>query len=275
MIQPPLITYNLKERGRNYRGQERNFNINAICDSINSPVTQERVNTRAMLGYYGHMPRVLAGMEPTEAMVVSGKYNAIEPAIVTTKLSCSLDGTIEHQTEFLDNTAGRKAAALFANRIGGFSSAIDEKRPELFGFDYVFDPNYSTNRGFSLDSVEDSDLTFDSVFDAVQEEELQEHQFFIGMLEEKDKLIEDLRLSLDNVSAENEELTSMLASGKYEKQTLDSVSGALIIPTDATRKLEADAKRFKSESLIGFVDDKAAYSGGTRVDDIKGMMGIG
>ena len=83
IVQPPTIRYNLKDRGRQFRGQERNFNIKALCDSIMSGPTQERVKTRAMLGYFGHKPRILAGMEPMESLVINGKYNEIEPAIVS------------------------------------------------------------------------------------------------------------------------------------------------------------------------------------------------
>ena len=46
MTTTPTIRYNLKERGRKHMGQERNFNVRAICDAINGPACQERVSTR-------------------------------------------------------------------------------------------------------------------------------------------------------------------------------------------------------------------------------------
>jgi len=50
-MQTKLIKYNLRERGRQFRGKDRNFNIRAIVDAINSPACQERVKNRDMLGF--------------------------------------------------------------------------------------------------------------------------------------------------------------------------------------------------------------------------------
>ena len=63
-METKIITYNLKDRGRQYRGKERNFNIRAIVDAINSPECQERVKNRDMHGFYGHLTRVKCGMIP-------------------------------------------------------------------------------------------------------------------------------------------------------------------------------------------------------------------
>lgn len=75
MRETKTIRYNLKERGRKHVGQERNFNIRAICDAINSPSCQERVATRGMAGYYGHLPRIRFGMSPVDGVLDGGKYN--------------------------------------------------------------------------------------------------------------------------------------------------------------------------------------------------------
>lgn len=248
MQQPPLITYNLKDRGRQHRGKERNFNIKALCDSINGPVTQERVKTRAMLGYFGHKPRLLFGMEPVESGVVAGKYNEIEPAIVTTYLEAFPDGTVKHQTEFLDSIPGKKAARMFANRIGGFSSAIDETRPEMYGFDYVLDPNFSTNRGFALDSA---GLTLDQVMAEVKSEE---EEFWDKLLEAKDSQIAQMALALDSATTENEDLLSMLASGRYEGDIGAERVAPLAISLDSVNRFQSDRNAFISaKSLPGFV----------------------
>jgi hypothetical protein len=66
-METKIITYNLKDRGRQYRGKERNFNIRSIVSAINGPACQERVKNRDMLGYYGHWPRIKFGMNPAEA----------------------------------------------------------------------------------------------------------------------------------------------------------------------------------------------------------------
>lgn len=242
MQQPPLIRYNLKDRGRKYRGQERNFNIQAICDSINGPVTQERIKTRAMLGYFGHNPRILAGMEPTESMVINGKYNEIEPAIVTTSLKAYPDGTIEHQTEFLDTVPGRKAARMFKSRVGGFSSAIDERKPEFFGFDYVLDPNYSTNRPYTLDSTS---LTLDAVLDAVHEEE---EAFWLHLLAEKDAKIEQLAYALDSAQTDNEQLLSALTKADKELPS-DEMLMPVAVSLDSAQRIQRDIELFRSAKL--------------------------
>jgi hypothetical protein len=273
MQKPPLIKYNLRERGRQYRGQERNFNIKAICDSINSPATQERVRTRAMLGYFGHKMRLLSGMEPAESVVIGGKYNEVEPAIVTTHLKAYPDGTIEHQTEFLDTEPGRKAARMYASRVGGFSSAIDERKPEFYGFDWVHDPNYSTNRPYALDSA---GLTFDSVLaDAIKEEE----DGWILVLEAKERELKDALLALDNAIAENEQYISLLAAKSIDPaHALDS-AGVLPISValDSAEQLRRDTEFFRQTAkLPHFVDpvtvdreQQGAY------DDFMSRMGYG
>lgn len=171
-----LIKYNLKERGRKHRGQERNFDIPRIAATINSRETQERVKNRDMLGYYGHWSRIKFGMNPQEGKIDSGQVIHVEPAIVTTHLKAFPDGTIEHQAEFLPTKSGELAAKLFAGKAGGFSSAIDTLKPEFHGFDYVLEPNYTTNRGYTFDSVCEGGLcgalTLDEVETAVYEEQM-------------------------------------------------------------------------------------------------------
>ena len=172
-MQTPIIRYNLKDRGRSHTGQRRNFNIKAICDAINGPACQETVSARGMIGFYGHLPRVRYGMAPVEGGIEGGKYAPVEPAIVTTYLKADYDGNVEHRAEFLDTAAGRLAAKLWEEKVGGFSSAIDQARPEFFGFDYVAQPNYLNNsfRGVVLDDVSCANphgLTYDDIYTAEQ-----------------------------------------------------------------------------------------------------------
>jgi len=258
MIQPPLITYNLKDRGRKYRGKDRNFNIKALCDSINGNATQERVKSRAMLGYYGHLPRMLAGLDPVESLVSSGKYNEIEPAIVTTYLEAFPDGTVKHQTEFLDTLPGRKAARMYSQKIGGFSSAIDQSKHELYGFDFVLDPNYLTNRGFSLDSAgmafdsaSGEEIALDQVIDTLKGEE---EDCLLDIIEQRNAQIEQMAQALDSVAAENEEYLSLLSKSGVEivnKEPILPVSVSL----DSARRIEHDKEFFSSKSALpGFIN---------------------
>jgi len=254
--QPPIITYNLKERGRKWRGQERHFNIPKIIGAINSPETQERVKTRAMIGYYGHKVRQLAGLEPVESIVIGGKYNEVLPAIVTTYLKGYPDGRVEHKTEFLDmgpDSPGRKAAMMWKNKIGGFSSAIDETMPQFFGFDYVADPNFSTNRGFALDSAAAVKITYDSVLAEVKDEQ---EEFWKRLVSSKDSQLDMLSATLDSTLAENEQLMSMLLakSGNEATITLDGVM-PISVDLERTQQLRRDIDHFwNTARLPAFID---------------------
>ena len=103
MDQPPVITFNLKERGREHTGVKRNFDIPRIVAAINSPKCQERVRNREMLGYLGHWPRNHFGAIPALGVIAAGNSFPLEPALVTVMLRAYPDGTIEHKTEFLLN----------------------------------------------------------------------------------------------------------------------------------------------------------------------------
>lgn len=236
------ITFNCRDRLRKHRGRERNFDSAAMAAVVNSPAVQERVAKGDMLGYYGHLPRVLFGMEPGEAAVHKGKMVILEPAIATTKLSASLDGVITHEVQFLDTASGRMAARLHGNNKGGFSSAISCRTTggnavpyEFHGFDFVFEPNFSGNRGYCLDGVMDGvegdafdprpGAALDSVA-AVRELEL------VGAL---DSIVASMQTDYDllltghaRLQAENIELMSILSRRpEHVQQAARAVLAAL------------------------------------------------
>lgn len=253
-MQTPIIRYNLKDRGRSHTGQRRNFNIKAICDAINSPACQETVSARGMIGFYGHLPRVRYGMAPVEGGIEGGKYAPVEPAIVTTYLKADYDGNVEHRAEFLDTAAGRLAAKLWEEKVGGFSSAIDQARPEFFGFDYVAQPNYLNNsfRGVVLDDVSCANphgLTYDDIYTAEQEERT---QAVIALLDsarmERDRASE----AIERLSAENEQLLSMLASkGIDAGAALDAVAIAPIaVSVSRFEQMQLDSAAFRGAAQL-------------------------
>lgn len=205
-MQTSVIKYNLRERGRQFRGQPRNFNIRAVVEAINSPACQEKVKNRDMLGFYGHWPRLKFGMNPTEGGLDKGRPAFAEPAIVTTLLKAYPDGTIEHQEEFLDTDTGKIAAKMYQSRVGGFSSVIGNGRVEFYGFDYVNEPNFSTNRGYSLDSV---DLSEEEIESAIYDESLRGIVALIDSAEGQIKLAHE---TIDGLKRENEQLIEMLAA---------------------------------------------------------------
>ncbi|MFZ4504315.1 MAG: hypothetical protein ACOYM1_10215 [Methylovulum sp.] len=244
-METPLITYNLKTRGRQYRGKERHFHLQKMAETINSPETQERVKHRDMLGYYGHWPRVKYGLNPCEG----NEDGALQPALVTTLLTAKDDGTITHKAEFLKTKPGQIAAQLFSSRTGGFSSAIDESTPNFFGFDYVLEPNYSTNRGYQI--------TFDAVSNCFVPNGISLDN--IAILDYNDQLDGALAVikhlnnahfmtleSLKQANVDKEELLSLLINQK----TLDSASSAaLSVAKYPAQQLRNDIDFFKSAKL--------------------------
>lgn len=150
-----LIRYNLKDRGRKHVGQDRVFQIPPLIDYINGPACQESVKNHDMIGFYGHWPRLRYGLRPQEGgPSEKGTPEIVEPAFYTTFLKGYSDGTIEHKAKFLDTDAGKLASKLYTEKVGGFSSCIVDRTHTFYGFDYVLEPNYTTNRGYTLDSIE-------------------------------------------------------------------------------------------------------------------------
>lgn len=256
MPQPQLIRYNLKDRGRKFTGQDRNFNIKAICDAVNSPECQERVAARDMQGYLGHWPRVRFGMSATEGGIAGGKAHAVEAAIVTTHLKAFSDGTIEHRTEFLDTASGQIAAKMFSSKIGGFSSAIDPAAPRFYAFDYVANPNYLANsfRGVALDDAFGGAacLTYDDVFQAEQDEHAQALNSILDSIEAERH---GTSAVIERQAEEIEQLLSMLArAGMDAGAVLDSAAvRPLVVSVEPAQRLQRDRNVFRTCRLPGFV----------------------
>lgn len=247
-VETPLITYNLADRGRQYRGKERHFHLQRMADAINAPETQERVKHRDMLGFYGHWPRIRFGMNPCEG----SPSGAVEPALVTTHLSAKPDGTVQHRAEFLATKPGTIAAQLFQSRTGGFSSAIDESRPEFFGFDFVLEPNYSTNRGYelTLDAVTGnfaiSGMTLDAIMAADYNDQLDAALILLHKMEQAQSFVLD---SLSRLQRENEELISMLARKQVTLDDTKEASSPLTINKSPADRIIRDIEGFHAARL--------------------------
>lgn len=149
------ITYNLHERGRSHLGKDRsNVDMNEMIRQINSPQVQEMVKTGTLYGYNGHEIRKRYGMNPPDSVIIDGKVVYLERSFRTIEAHADKDGNVTHVTEFLDNESGEYARKQYLARVGGFSSAQNYKRAGLglipvgfYGFDYVTQPNYTTNVG--------------------------------------------------------------------------------------------------------------------------------
>lgn len=238
LIQPPLIKYNLKDRGRTFTGQNRDFDIPAIVRAINSNACQERIKKRDMLGFLGHWVRIRFGLQPVEGGIENGKIKAIEPAIVTTHLKAYPNGDIEHQTEFLDNPSGQIASRMFQNNVGGFSTVIDEIKNVFWGFDWVNEPNYSTNRGYvaTMDSVNNGEITLEDILAGEHFERMQAVNMLLEASEAREQLALD---SAHALVVENEDLLNLLADIKESTR-----------PDKLNRSLNAHTERFKRESVV-------------------------
>ena len=258
-METPVIRYNLKDRGRHHTGQKRNFNVRAIADAINSPATQETVASRGMLGYYGHAPRVRYGLAPVEGGFEQGKYKVVQPAIVTTHLRADYDGNVEHRAEFLDTEDGALAAKLWGNKVGGFSSAIDEGKPAFYGFDYVAQPNFLGNsfRGAALDSAGQAGvegITYDAVY-AIEQAELTSGMAMAALLDSIGAERHATNAVIERLTLENEQLLSALAAGGRDANVvLDSMGGIrpMVVPVDAADRMRRDRRYFLDSALPAF-----------------------
>lgn len=245
-MQTGIITYNLNTRGRTYRGQDRRFNIKALARIINGPATQERVKNRDMAGYWGHFIRVKFGMIPPETVIINGIPQPLEPALLTTYLNCRPDGTVEHNAEFLDTGPGQLAATLYGNKTGGFSSAIDDEHNprNFYGFDYVQEPNYTTNRGYPLDSVATEGLVLDSAGIAEFNDYNGHVRATLALLDSVNAEYRRALEALQQVSEENEQLLSLLATNGRTLALDDAGIMPVIIPSGVESHLERDMRTF-------------------------------
>lgn len=226
-----LITYNVNTRGRKARGVDRHFDTVSLARMINGPAVQEQVKHGDMLGYFGHWPRMKFGMQPVEGGIVDGKTVNLPLAIRTVELSATDAGAISHRTEFLDTEAGIAARALFDSKAGGFSSAIVPVQGTMpmipkgfYGFDFVFEPNYTTNRGHKV-VLDNIGAGMAAVIDSVLAQAAQAEGEMAMLF---DSLHAQHLITLDamtNLSRDNEWLMNRLAAktGISRDQLLDGI----------------------------------------------------
>ena len=221
------ITYNVHDRGRQHRGVDRHFDTAALAALINGPDVQERVKLGDMQGYYGHWPRIKFGMQTQEGGILDGKVISLPLAVRCTYLHCDDQGNITHEHEFLDTVEGRLAERLYDSQSGGFSSAIDaipRTRPSIptdfYGFDYVFEPNYTTNRGHKavLDAITSPDAEereeMFALLDAAMADSTAAASHMLNLFDSLQAQHQLALEALERVTKENDLLIGRLASGK-------------------------------------------------------------
>lgn len=249
-LKTETIKFNLNDRKRSHRGVDRNFDAVATASYINSPAVQERVKMRDLIGFFGHWAREKFGINPPEGAIVDGKQVCLEPAFITTRLVAHNDGTIEHEAEFADTAPGRVAQRLYKSNLGGFSTAFATRTlgdllvPQEFGgFDYVYEPNYTENRGYKVvfDGVK-TPLTLDDVGQC-----LVTMDRLNSMLDQLQADYERQAKAMAAVCLENEACLSLLVKKGISRpdMTLDSVR-----PDFVKKQCVFDsAKRFLSAEL--------------------------
>lgn len=255
------IRFNPNRRGRQYRGEDRNFDTDSLMRVINGGSVQERVKNGDMVGYYGHWPRIRFGMNPTEGGIDSGKVVNLEPATRVKSIRAEPDGTIEYTIELLDTAPGKLTQRMYGSKAGGFSSAITAPKrgalryvTDFFGFDYVNEPNMTENRGYALDSVMLPDMAV--LDDVSQYNEMLDamNRVFDGMQSDYERALE----SLQRLELENAELYSMLSRKtglKRDDVNLDGVLQVDMIQRTLGRYANADA--FHNALLAGIEEPKA------------------
>lgn len=233
------LSYNLHDRGRKYNGADRsNVDFNEMIKLINSNQVQELAQTGSLYGYYGHSIRQRFGMRPPETVVVDGKTIHLEPAFKTIEIVAHKNGQVEHINEFLDNDAGDYASRQYKAKAGGFSTAVNYKPygagkmmpVGFFGFDYVLQPNYTTNNGdgqlyddigllLPVDADSDVIACFDSLTDV--ESLPTERRIIATMLEREIVSLYDSIREKNELYERNEQALAVIAKSEHRKNLIE------------------------------------------------------
>lgn len=272
------ITFNIKERGRKHTGVTRsNVDYQTWIDLINSPATQEMIATGSMLGYYGHQLRIMFGLQVPETAIVGGKQINISPAVRTTEMTCDKDGNVTHRQEFLETPEGEHAMQKYRANIGGFSAVNDFESingvvyPTVsFGFDYVLQPNYSTNIGDGalLDGIQGdlvrstTELSLLEMYDSIHTT-----NHLNMMLDEKTELNFDLENNILELQ-HNKATRERLQAEKKEKM-LDSA----LCPTTDLDEYIKQSTGFMDSAVNTDIKPKANEKLSKKTESLGGWFG--
>jgi len=240
--------FSLLNEGRKYTGHHRKYILESARTVCYAPETREGIQLREKFGFLGHGRRMLTGklqLGETELVrLPNGQSILLEniPSNVTTFFEVSQNGDVEHHQDILtENAPGKMVLGLSRDRVGGFSwacgggdgGAIGVTKINSFeGFDYVYNPGFSANRGYILESA-----------DANTKDMILENIGKLGV-ENPEQRLESWISSVQFYAAELEEKINQAAvyesalQEQIEKQSADSA--ALLV--DAS-KLQADMEK--------------------------------
>ena len=158
--------YDVSDRKRKHTGVPRtSWDWQSCIDLVNGEQTQEKVLHRDLHGYLGHSYRETYGLCPKEVLFDANGVKVFEPSHVTVEIEGDAKkGIIYHKAEVMDNQFGKTISRLNRNKLGGFSIVVWNephgsklKSTECYGFDYVYIPNYSENRGYKTAAMAQMD----------------------------------------------------------------------------------------------------------------------
>ncbi|WP_413113370.1 hypothetical protein [Thaumasiovibrio sp. DFM-14] len=146
--------FSLLNDGRKLGSNKRNYLIEAVRKTIESPQTQELLRLGEAFGYFGHSRRELAGkpkIAETEVVNIKGKPVVIDnvPSNRTVSISVDDEGIVTHTQEILATPTGELLMSMLDSGAGGWSwvtSGRDTSMASIvrsfFGFDFVKQPNF-------------------------------------------------------------------------------------------------------------------------------------
>ncbi|MFU7888717.1 head processing protein [Escherichia coli] len=167
--------FSLVEKIRKHTPQNnRNYVIQSVRDTFNSPETKERIALGEMYGYYGHGRRAMhynktksLNLPEVSVVMVDGKPVVLEnvPSNRTIDISIDDNGIVTHTQEILDTDTGRIVQGMINSGAGGWSWATSGPDSSVslvksfHGFDYVTVPNYISldKKSLMLESAEERD----------------------------------------------------------------------------------------------------------------------
>ena len=165
--------FSLVEKIRKHTPQNnRNYVIQSVRETLNSPETKERIALGEMYGYYGHGRRAMhydktksLNLPEVSVVMVDGKPVVLEnvPSNRTIDISVDDNGVVTHTQEILDTDTGRIVQGMINSGAGGWSWATSGPDSSVsmvksfHGFDYVTVPNYISldKKSLMLESAEE------------------------------------------------------------------------------------------------------------------------
>lgn len=298
--------FSLFNNPRKFSGNNRDYALSAVKNTLESPATQELISLGEAYGYYGHGRRQMAGkLEIPETMVinVNGKPVVVDniPSNRTLAISVDGNGIVSHTEEILSTDSGRIVNGLLESRAGGWSWASggpDGKKAIMrvyMGMDYVKNPNYISmdHPSFLLESGSTREQQEEMILESLKSQgfssenslaiknnfEQNEHESIILMnLEEDMLLLEGILYGRNKEILELQETRNLLQSKNEEAEKLIANRREMLLET--AKKLPVFISEEQVEALVNMSTEQdakifellfeSAMKGGLKTLPLKG-----